>query len=362
MGEHRRKFLAAGLATLHRTGLDRLIGRWIDTAGYIFMLHRVQPECPDRPANQWGFSPNRFLSITPDFLEQVIVTLKNQDIDCISLDDACERLKKKDFRRRFACFTLDDGYRDNRDWAYPVFARHNVPFTIYVCSSFAGQRGQVWWMALEHMILGRSQLEFSWRGETRLLDCRTPQQKQLVFEQLFNWLRNMAPQEQRSCLAAIADQLSFDLPEHCARLMLDWQSLGELANDPLVTLGGHTKSHFALARLPEAQARQEIAQGLAEMHMHLGQRPQHFCFPYGDRRSAGSRDFELVRTLGLTSAVTTRKGAIPAREDLNFYALPRISLNGEFQSITYLETLLTGTPFALLNIIKSKEHINGRKI
>ena len=138
------------------------------------------------------------------------MTLKNQDIDCISLDDACERLKKKDFRRRFACFTLDDGYRDNRDWAYPVFARHNVPFTIYVCSSFAGQRGQVWWMALEHMILGRSQLEFSWRGETRLLDCRTPQQKQLVFEQLFNWLRNMSPQEQRSCLAAIADQLSFD--------------------------------------------------------------------------------------------------------------------------------------------------------
>ena len=355
MGQQRQKFLSAGLATLHRTGLDRLIGRWINNAGYIFMLHRVQPEDRDNPEGQCEFSPNRFLSITPDFLDEVIVSLKQRDIDCISLDEAYDRLKQKNFSKRFACFTLDDGYRDNRDFAYPVFARYNLPFTVYVCSSYASQRGQVWWIALEHLIHDNSQLEFTWLGETWSLDCWSQQQKQRVFGCLFRWIWSMPQHEQRSCVAEIARQLSFDLSEHCASLMLDWHSLGEFAKDPLVTLGGHTKSHFALAKLSEAQAILEIEQGLAEMQEHLGKRSQHFCFPYGDRSSAGPREFELVRALGLETAVTTRKGGIPVNDDLNFHSLPRVSLNGDFQSIAYLETLLTGTPFALLNMMKCME-------
>ena len=51
-----------------------------------------------------------------------------------------ERLENADSEKPFACFTLDHGYRDNRDHAYPIFRRHGAPFTIYVPSDFADGR------------------------------------------------------------------------------------------------------------------------------------------------------------------------------------------------------------------------------
>ena len=64
------------------------------------------------------------------------------------------------------------------------------------------------------------------------------------------------------------------------------------------------------------------------------------------RASANSRS---PPTLGFESAVTTRPGMIfPAhRERLS--ALPRLSVNGRYQSVAALDILLSGAPFALMN-------------
>ena len=51
------------------------------------------------------------------------------------MDEAHRRLEEKNFARRFACFTLDDGYRDNRDHALPVFREFDAPCTVYAVSS-----------------------------------------------------------------------------------------------------------------------------------------------------------------------------------------------------------------------------------
>jgi peptidoglycan/xylan/chitin deacetylase (PgdA/CDA1 family) len=46
------------------------------------------------------------------------------------------------FARRFACFTFDDGYRDNRDYALPVMREFDAPLTVYVASDFAEGTGR----------------------------------------------------------------------------------------------------------------------------------------------------------------------------------------------------------------------------
>ena len=62
------------------------------------------------------------------------------------------RLTERDFRRRFVCLTFDDGYRDLMQWAYPVLRKHNVPFALYVPTSFPDRIGELWWLALERVI------------------------------------------------------------------------------------------------------------------------------------------------------------------------------------------------------------------
>ena len=72
---------------------------------------------------------------------------------------------------------------------------------------------------------------------------------------------------------------------------------------------------------------------------------RHFSYPYGDEASAGQREYDLVRELGLKTGMTTRKGLIHARHTCALTALPSISLSGD-QNPRYVKVLLSGVPFA----------------
>lgn len=76
---------------------------------------------------------------------------------------------------------------------------------------------------------------------------------------------------------------------------------------------------------------------------------RHFAYPVGDPTSAGPREFALARQLGFETAVTTRPGLVYAEHRDHLTALPRVSLNGHFQALRYLDVLLSGAPFAFFN-------------
>ena len=62
------------------------------------------------------------------------------------------------------------------------------------------------------------------------------------------------------------------------------------------------------------------------------QRPVlHLAYPYGDRIAAGPREFALARAAGFKTAVTTRPGMIFPESADHLTALPRVSLNGNYQ-------------------------------
>ena len=50
----------------------------------------------------------------------------------------------------------------------------------------------------------------------------------------------------------------------------------------------------------------------------------------------------------MATAVTTRKGLNHRHHKSADTGLPRVSLNGDFQDILFVRTLLSGAPFALL--------------
>jgi peptidoglycan/xylan/chitin deacetylase (PgdA/CDA1 family) len=119
-----------------------------------------------------------------------------------------------------------------------------------------------------------------------------------------------------------------------------------LAADPLVTIGAHTRRHFALAKLTTPEARDEIAHSVARIERELGLPCRHLSYPYGDALSAAAREFQLARELGFRTGVTTRKGLLKRQHASAPTALPRVSLNGDYQHPLYLKVFLTGAPFA----------------
>jgi peptidoglycan/xylan/chitin deacetylase (PgdA/CDA1 family) len=135
-------------------------------------------------------------------------------------------------------------------------------------------------------------------------------------------------------------------------MVMGWDELRDFAQDPLVTIGAHTRRHLALAKLSLSEARLEMEEGARRLESELGRPIRHFSFPYGDETSAGPREFELARELGFETAVTTRKGLIHERHADLTTGLPRVSLNGNFQNTRYVKVMLSGAPFAFWDMAR----------
>lgn len=83
-------------------------------------------------------------------------------------------------------------------------------------------------------------------------------------------------------------------------------------------------------------------------------RPQrrllHGCASYGAAVLGWPRrDFKLAEEAGFATATTTRKGLLYSEHKGHMLALPRISINGDYQNIRFIKLLLSGAPFMVFN-------------
>lgn len=336
------KLLKAALAAVHYSGAESLLSPLTQGAGVVFSLHQVTPDEPEE------FEPNRILKITPDFLEEVVCAMREGGFDLISMDDLPSRLVE-DAERPFACFTLDDGYRDNRDHAYPVFKRHGVPFTIYVATDFADGCADLWWLKLQHIIANAGGISLVMNDEAHDFPLTTVAEKEAAFDEIYWWLRSLPEDLARFTVAEMSASQGVDTAGMGTELLMSWDEIRDLIEDPLVTIGAHTRTHRALAKLPESQARAEMIESIARIEKELGRPCRNFAYPYGCLSAAGPREFRIAREIGLKTAVTTQKGLIYKEHFDALTALPRLSLNGDFQDIRYVKALVSGVPFAMLN-------------
>lgn len=339
-----RTIIRTGLEALYFSGASAALGGLLGGVGAILTLHHVRPRLDD------PFQPNRLLEVSPEFLERVILRLRSLGFELVSLDEMHRRLLHGDFGARFVCLTFDDGYRDNLVWAYPILRKHRVPFAIYVPTSFPEGRGDLWWVTLEAVVRACDRILFTFQQGPRELKARTPAEKSATFATIYWHLRRLPDENAlRAAVRALAREHSVDPDGQCAALCMTWDEIAELAADPLVTIGAHTANHIMLKKAASEIAREEMHASSAAIEARLGRRPAHFSYPIGDPTSAGPREFAMARELGFKTAVTTRPGVLFPEHREHLTALPRISLNGEFQRLRYLDVLLSGVATGMRN-------------
>lgn len=309
--------------------------------GAIFTLHHVRPRVPR------AFDPNAHLEITPTFLEEAILALKHDGYRFVALEDLPESLALAD-PQPVACFTLDDGYRNNLDYALPVFEQHGVPFTVFVTGGYVDRTHTLWWETLADMLSIASDFPFDFGSGTETLRAVSAAEKQAVFDRISTHVRGHDEAGAVGKLNEMARAQGIDPIAITSRLTLDAAGLRSLLQSPLASLGAHTISHRALARLSDADAQREMSESAARVEAIAGRWPTTFAYPYGDRHAVSERDHNLAERLGFAVAVTTQPATLSAETVSNFHALPRISLNGHFQNRRHVSALASGIPFRLM--------------
>jgi peptidoglycan/xylan/chitin deacetylase (PgdA/CDA1 family) len=332
----------AVFTVLSATGAHRLTGPRFRGTGAILMLHHV------RPWRERAFAPNRLLEVTPDFLDAVLCRCRAIGLDLVAMDDVPGRLADAD-ATPFVALTFDDGYRDTLDEALPVLRRHGAPATVYVTPGFADRTAPLWWLDLEEAVERLARIEVDLGEGPEVLAASSPGDKTAAFERIY-WALRTGPEERlRSTIAALAARAGVDSLGSVATLCLDWDGIRLLAADPLVTIGAHTMTHPMLAKHPPEVARDEMEQSRRVIEDAIGRPVVHCAYPVGDPGSAGSREFRAATEMGFVTAVTTRPGMLFPEHAAIPTALPRVSLNGHFQSVDQFDVLMSGLPFWLWN-------------
>ncbi len=332
---------------MYYSNLYRIFERKWSGVGIIFTLHHINPD-----SSVDGFTPNGILDLSPDFLDTTIQQLIDHKYEIITLDELALRLDRRQFSSKFACFTLDDGYLDSYQYALPVFSKYDAPFTIYIATGFCDGTGVHWWQHLEDVISDNDHIELNADNKTFSYPSRTLREKMHAYNSIYWSIRAADHPTQQAVINQLVDQYNINIAEFCNKTTLSWDMVRELSRNKLVTIGAHTVNHYPLGKLSAVEVRNEAERSRKLINYQLGYSPIHFAYPYGDKSSAGPREFQIMKDLGFATATTTRKGVIFPEHAHHMHALPRISLNGHFQKPRYIPVYLSGTPFALWNRLR----------
>ena len=239
------------------SGYARLKQRQTGGAGVILRFERVRA----RPSQR--FQPHRAGEITPQFLDRTIRALKRWKFDLVGIDEVCRRAVTLPKPRPFVCLTFDGGYKDVVTDAYPVLAKHGVPFTVYLPTAFPDRLGEMWWLALEEMIARESRISLVIDRKERRFATRQTSEKHDAFEFLSSWMRTLQPADLSFAIHDLCTRYSVDLAALSRNASMDWDDLARLAADPLVTIGSATVNYPVLSNLGERRrkARDRDGQG-----------------------------------------------------------------------------------------------------
>lgn len=326
------------------SGLAPLARPLLGGVGAILMLHRVTAS-PERPHGL-----NRHLNIAPAFLDALISDMKARGYRFVSMDEATAGLGRAGAGRQFATITADDAYRDNYTEALPILERHGAPITIYAAPGLIDGRALLWWDVIDDIIEANATVRVpSPRGEITL-DCSTRARKAAANAWLHIFLgTEVAEADLHGFVARLAAAHGVDPDAPRRKTLMNWDELAAISRHPLVTIGAHTVNHANLKRLDEASALAEMSEAATILAERLGERPRHMAYPYGFPGAVGCREVALAAKAGFASAVTTRHGVLRAEHAGHLHALPRISVNGRYQQVGHVRTMLSGVTTPLAN-------------
>ncbi len=340
------KLLRLALDVLKASGTPAIARPLLRGAGVIFCLHHVLPG----GGRQSGFAPNSKLECEPEFLAGMIELVRTRGYETTSLAEAVSRLKSGERQSKpFAVFTLDDGYKDNAQFAQPIFQRYNCPYAIFITPRIADGTAELWWRNLEQVIAMSPRVRCELAGRVLELPSASESEKWQAWNALFPIFENLDQFEQRREIRKLAAAHGVDVDAYCRDVAMNWQELRTIAMDPLCELGAHTVNHHSVGRMPVNEARTQLSDAITIMCDRLGNKPRFNAYPYGDKPNAKLRDFKLAENVGYEASLTTRKGVVFAQHAGHLQALPRIMVSGRYQELRYIDTLMSGLPTALSN-------------
>lgn len=190
----------------------------------------------------------------------------------------------KNLPKKLVVITVDDGYRDFYDVAYPRLKKFGLPATLFPTVNFID--GKIWlWPDRIHFALKKSErkcLSFEYLGKNFYLDSSNPEGHQIAWQQLSDFCVDARDADKWFLISMLEKELKVELPDSPPPdyAALTWHQLKEMSQNG-IEIGSHTLNHPILSQIPEGEVIQEVVYSKRELERKLGICVETFCYPNG---------------------------------------------------------------------------------
>jgi peptidoglycan/xylan/chitin deacetylase (PgdA/CDA1 family) len=288
---------------------------------WTIMYHRVLPKDDFRYQLE---EPG--MIVTPETLEMHIREIK-RNFDVVSLGEWIDLFNQNLPLPKKACaITLDDGWSDNFEYAFPILQAEQVKATVFAVAEKIDTNFQFWPNIVSALLFEESEQALNdvvmfAKVSSILKNASFPSRTEYVAHYLWHLKDNFTDTEVFAALNAIQweTRLSFKMP---LALMTSSELLTMRASG-LIEIGSHTCGHKRLnSTLTAQELNHEIVLSKALLEQNLKTNVDLFCYPSGDF----TPDAQALVKQHYKGAVTTQQG-ITKKSDFSPHKLQRIRVH-----------------------------------
>ena len=274
-------------APFHRTTRGKIL---------ILTYHRFS-----RDANPSKVSANEFAS-------HLAYLKKHNHI--LSLPEAAEHLENgKPLPRGATVITIDDGYADTYNIAFPLLKRYGFPATLFAVTDFLDEKLWLWTDLMRYVLLDTKteSLNVEFADGEKIEAKLTGENNRLVTAGRVNeQLKCLPDKEKDTKIKEISAYLNVKIPGLPTReyAPINWEQAREMDADNL-KIESHTVTHPILTNINQTRLDYELQTSKARLENVLGRKVEHFCYPNGNLNADVQASVEKA---GYESAVTTDYG------------------------------------------------------
>ena len=186
---------------------------------------------------------------------------------------------------RLAAITIDDGYRDAYEIAYPLLRRFGAPATLFAPSDFIDRRAWIWTDKARFLIWRAvsQRLTIKIGGQELLLDLDKPPSRRNAAERVNATLKRLPEEVREEAIERLASALGVALPPKPPDEFgpIAWAEAREMQANG-IEIGSHTLTHPILTSVSDERLRRELQESRSRLEEVLKRPIEQFCYPNGD--------------------------------------------------------------------------------
>ncbi len=253
----------------------------------------------------------------------------------IPLSELIDYLKSdKSLPANVVALTIDDGYLDAYEIAFPVLKEFGVPATVFVVTDFLDKKDWVWTDKMRYVFSRVEEREVSLQfGDKKLeMNLNSANLRFQSAARVNDILKRMNEGDKKKNLNQIASSFKVEIPDLPTKEFapFSWQQAREMDKNN-VAIESHTVTHPILTNINDEQLQTELTASRERLKSELERDANIFCYPNGNY---DERVRNAVDRSGYTSAVTTVEGF--NEKGIDLFSLKRFS--AEFDMEHFAQT------------------------